>query len=68
MSPLETSRNRELGNGGYASKRVVYAESCFRITRAIAEHYDVWDEAKIDARQKQLANLAAEIWKIEFGG
>lgn len=67
MTPLETSRNRDLRNGGYASKRAVYAQSCFQITRAVAEHYEMWDELKIEARQKQLANIAAGIWKIEFG-
>jgi hypothetical protein len=67
MTPLETSRNRDLSNGGYASKRAVYAQSCFQITRAVAEHYEMWDELKIEARQKQLANIAAGIWKIEFG-
>lgn len=67
MTPLETSRNRDLGNGGYASKRAVYALSCFQITQAIAEHYDLWDEAKIVARQKQLATIAAGIWNIDFG-
>jgi hypothetical protein len=68
MTPLETARNRDVGNGDYASKRKEYAQSTFQITRALAEHYDVWDEEKIEARQKQLANIAAGIWKIEFGG
>ncbi|MCD8534900.1 MAG: DUF262 domain-containing HNH endonuclease family protein [Verrucomicrobia bacterium] len=66
MTPLETSRNRDLGNADYASKRSVYAQSCFQITKAVAEHYDIWDEAKIEARQRQLAKVAAGIWKIEF--
>lgn len=68
MTPLETSRNRDLGNGGYASKRQVFQLSVFQITKAVAEHYEIWDETKIEARQKQLANIAAGIWKIEFGG
>jgi hypothetical protein len=68
MTPLETSRNRDLGNGDYPAKRRVYQQSDFQITKAIAEHYESWDEQKIDSRQKQLANIAAGIWKIDFGG
>lgn len=67
MTPLETSRNRDLGNGDYPSKRKVFEQSVFQMTRAIAEHYDTWDEQKIESRQKQLANVAAGIWKIDFG-
>lgn len=68
MTPLESTRNRDLGNGDYASKREVYLQSVFQITKAVAEHYETWDEQKIQTRQKQLANLAAGIWKIDFGG
>ncbi len=65
MTPLETNRNRALGNGDYASKRLVYQQSAFQITNAVAEHYDCWDEQKIEARQKQLATVASGIWKID---
>lgn len=68
MTPLEANRNRDLGNGDYATKRSVYQESTFQITRAIAEHYETWDEQKIDSRQTQMATIAAGIWKIEIGG
>lgn len=68
MTPLETNRNRDLGNSDYVAKRSVYQQSAFQITKAVAEHYETWDEQKIEARQKQLAVVAAGIWNIEFGG
>lgn len=63
---METAKNRDVGNGDYASKRTVYAQCGFQITQAIAEHYDTGDERKIEARQQQLAKVVAGIWKIDF--
>jgi uncharacterized protein with ParB-like and HNH nuclease domain len=66
ITPLETTRNRELGNGNYTVKRAVYQQSDFQMTQAIAKHYDCWDGQKIEARQKQLAKIAVGIWRIDF--
>ncbi len=67
MTLLETARNRDLGNSDYAVKRAIYERSEFKITRTVAEYYSDWDEQKIEARQRRLANVAAGIWKIDFG-
>lgn len=67
MTPLESAGNRDAGNGGYSLKRPIYGQSDFRITQAIAEHYEIWDEHKIEARQKKMADVAAGIWRIDFG-
>lgn len=66
MTPLESSKNRALGNEDYNTKKIHYAQSSFQITRAITEHYDTWDEQKIDARQKKMANIASSVWRIDF--
>lgn len=66
MTLLETARNRELGNAGFAQKRIAYEQSEIAITNKIAEHYDVWDEQKIEARQTKLADMAAAIWKLDL--
>ncbi|MDR0881585.1 MAG: DUF262 domain-containing HNH endonuclease family protein [Candidatus Adiutrix sp.] len=67
MTLLETAANRDLGNADYPTKLAAYRQSAFQITRAVAEHYETWDDRKVEARQKQLANVAATIWKIDFG-
>jgi hypothetical protein len=66
-TPLETKRNQNLGNGDYALKRAIYGQSVFQLTRAIAQHYETWDEQKIEVRQKHLADVVAGIWRIDFG-
>ncbi len=67
ITPLETARNRDLGNGDYATKRAAYQRSDFQMTQAVAERYDTWDEQKIEARQKHMGDVAASIWRIDFG-
>ncbi len=64
MTPLETRINRDLGNSAYPAKLAAYRQSGFNITQAIAEHYETWDEQKIESRQKQLANVSGEHLEI----
>ncbi len=66
MTLLEAALNREIGNCGYDKKIEKYRASQFLQTQAIAEHYNEWNESKVESRQKQLADKAAHIWRIEF--
>lgn len=66
MTPLETNINRDIGNVAYSQKTEAYKNSAFQITKNIPIHYSEWDENKIIAHQKQMANIACGIWKISF--
>ncbi len=64
MTLLTTADNRELGNSGYAEKRLVYQESDFAITRRLADNYDTWTVEKIRSHQAWMARQATSIWRI----
>jgi uncharacterized protein with ParB-like and HNH nuclease domain len=61
---LKGKPNRKAGNQAYETKRSLYLKSGFQITRSIAERYQTWDESKVDARQKRMADVATSIWRI----
>lgn len=65
MTLLEAGKNRDLGNADYATKREVYAESAFGITRELAEHNADWTPDRIESRQRWMASQATAIWRID---
>jgi hypothetical protein len=65
MTILERNPNNKLQNVGYTQKHAEYQKSKLGITKAIAEHYDSWDQTKIESRQVQLAKIAVKIWKLD---
>jgi uncharacterized protein with ParB-like and HNH nuclease domain len=53
--------NQELWNHPFGTKRQRYAQSNIVLTRELA-YFDIWGEAEIDKRGRQLAAEAARIW------
>ena len=66
MTLLESARNRELGNKGFADKRRVFGESEFAITKRLAQEFDSWTTERIRSRQGWMAKQATGIWQVGF--
>ena len=64
MVMLETGRNRDAGNKPYAEKRKVLQESAISLTQKLAEENEDWNPERLNARQRQLAKIAASVWRI----
>lgn len=64
MVMLEAGKNKDIGNRPYADKRPVLQQSALHLTRKLAEENTEWTPERLDARQKQLANLATSAWRI----
>jgi hypothetical protein len=64
MVMLETGKNKMAGNKPYAEKREILRSSTIRLTRKLAEENGDWNPERLDARQKQLANIATTVWRI----
>ena len=67
LTLLEAGKNREVGNGTFAEKRVAYAQSQYQITLRIPEEFpEVWTPEVIEARQQRLGVRAIHIWRSAY--
>ncbi len=64
MVMLEAGKNKDIGNRPYADKQPVLAQSGILLTQRLAEENSTWAPDRLEARQKQLANLATSVWRI----
>lgn len=64
MAMLEAGKNKGIGNKPYSDKRPVLLQSGMTLTKKLAEENTDWVPERLDARQKQLANLATSVWRI----
>lgn len=65
LALLEEKLNRDAGFLDYEAKKEIFIKSNCKITKAIPEEYNTWDETKIYARQTVLATMAKSIWRIQ---
>ncbi len=60
---MDVRDNRNVGNQNYASKRLKYQTSKFVTTSQIV--FQEWNPAALAERQRAMALIAANIWKIQ---
>jgi hypothetical protein len=66
MTLLNSSVNRKVGNTSFQEKcSVAFAHSKLEITKEILK-YSVWGPSQIEERQKNMANAACQIWRLDY--
>jgi len=55
--------NSDLKSSDFATKKAVYKDSPYELTRQISSVHD-WNDAQISERQKGLAGLALKAWPL----
>lgn len=66
LTLLEKKLNKDCGTLPFKEKTTFFKQSNSRLTKAVCDHYEIWTEDKISARQNQLAKEAKSIWKLDF--
>jgi len=66
LTPLEHHFNRQVSNQSYRTKREVYAQSVYQLTRDILA--EEWTPDTLATRQRHLAKRAIHIWQSDFAG
>ena len=64
VTPLEPSKNREVGNELYSVKQEAYQQSVYQLTQNILA--EEWTPNTLSNRQKELAKRAIHIWRSDF--
>ncbi len=63
---LDAGDNRNLDNSSYDNKKAVYRNSQYKLTSSIPDEFPEWNVENINARQKNMAKRAAQLWRIDF--
>ncbi len=62
MAVMASRTNSSLGNCDFATKKLAFKESKFYFTSQLAS-IETWNKKAIEARQKEMAELAVKHWK-----
>jgi len=65
LTLLDKKMNNDIGNGPFKGKKAVYEDSELIITKEIVKYND-WTPSEIEARQKEFAKKAVEIWNLKI--
>ncbi|HYN80535.1 MAG TPA: HNH endonuclease family protein, partial [Gemmatimonadaceae bacterium] len=63
MTLLQKGKNNKIGNKPWSDKKPIIASSELNLNKAIAGSAD-WTKVVIEARQKDLADLALKVWAL----
>jgi hypothetical protein len=67
LTLLEAALNRNLANASYPAKVEAYPQSIYELTQQIPDIApEVWTRDFLNARQRALAQAAAQIWRSNF--
>lgn len=55
--------NSSLGSEAFAAKKQAFVKSPYHFTRMVAD-FDDWDSESINERQRQMAEVAVNLWKL----
>lgn len=64
LTLMLATRNKDLGNADWSTKRAVYEQSEFELTRQVAADHQVWSPERVAARQRSLAHEAVAQWRV----
>lgn len=65
LTLLESSKNKEADRKPFIEKQIIYATSNYKLSKEQI-NYSIWNVTSISARQADMANKAATVWKISY--
>jgi hypothetical protein len=66
LTLLEKKLNKDAENLKYDKKKLLYKQSNCKLTTALVEQFEQWNESNLSARQKELAKDAKSIWCLQL--